>query len=184
MRLHLSPIHIQISSEKIAQARAFAKAVAQTTNYRDSNQLSIAKIETDHFISKIGEEAVCELYRLFGKACTPPDYAIYRGKKKSWEEDLKVEGKALAVKTQSKSSARRYGLSWTFQDAATRKDPILQDPEAWVCFVGCNDENEHYNCFVYPPYQIKELLFRDPKLAKLKGKKKVLYATDLPNLLH
>jgi len=34
-------------------------------------------------------------------------------KKKAWDEDLIIGGIELAVKTQKRSAAKRYGASWT-----------------------------------------------------------------------
>jgi hypothetical protein len=105
-----------------------------------------------------------------------PDYAIYKSKQKSWEADLFVEGVPLAVKTQSAEAAKKYGLSWTFQAGSVRRDPILGKPEAWVCFV---ELVTFSSARVYPPYQIKDLKFREPRLEKLKGSKLVVYAEGL-----
>lgn len=178
LRIFQQPLEVQINSAQIAIAKQFAQDVIATVNYRDSNQTNRAKIQNDHFISKIGEEAVATIFRQHGWQVKGPDYAIYEGKNKSWEEDLYVDDLGLAVKTQKQSSAARYGLSWTFQNSARRRDPILAMPQAWVCFVVCN-ERKGYNCLVYPPHQIQELVFKDPKLAYLKGKKRVVYETDL-----
>ncbi len=181
LRIFKTPIAVSISSQQIAQAKRFAQQVIPTVNYRDSNQTNRAKIQNDHFVSKLGEEAVAQVFREHDWQIKGPDYSIYEGKNKSWEEDLYVDDIGLAVKTQKQSSATRYGLSWTFQSSPKRRDPILDAPLAWVCFVLCDEQN-NYNCLVYPPYQIHELVFKDPKLARLKGKKKVLYAEDLPTL--
>jgi hypothetical protein len=89
-----------------------------------------------------------------------------------------VDGLGLAVKTQATSLARKFGLSWTFQAGTYRKDPILNNPNAWVCFVEFNETTRQ--CRVFPPYQIKELTFGEPKLEKLRGSKKVVYAESLP----
>ena len=78
------------------------------------------------------------------------------------------------------SFAQRCGLSWTFQCGQHRKDPILQTPLPWVCFVQAEPETGH--CVVYPPYQIQELWFSEPKLSYLKGSKKVIYAQDLSTI--
>lgn len=107
-----------------------------------------------------------------------PDYTIYPARQKSWQEDLLVNGIALAVKTQKQSMANRFGLSWTFQAGSSRYDTILNKPAAWVAFVKFDDLSGN-TCFVYPPRQIKDLLFEEPKLDKLKGHKKVVYATSL-----
>lgn len=170
---------VNISEDEIRQALQFAQMVMPTVNYRDSNQHNLLKIQDDHFISKIGEEAVRKVFEFYQKKVIGPDYNIYTAKEKSWEEDLFVEGVGLAVKTQKWSSAKRYGLSWTFQSSGIRKDPILKMPEAWVCFALCNDLENNYQCFVYPPIQIKNLVFKKPKLSHLWGKKAVVYAGDL-----
>jgi hypothetical protein len=167
---------VHLSSSLISKARWFAKNVTATTNYKDSHQSNITKIEQDHFTSKLGEEAVKLAFEKFGKAAKGPDYTIYKSKQKSWEADLFVGGVPLAVKTQSAEAARKYGLSWTFQAGLVRRDPILEEPEAWVCFVELVSVS---SARVYPPYQIKDLRFREPKLEKLKGSKLVVYAEEL-----
>jgi hypothetical protein len=167
---------VRLSSSLISRAKRFAKDVTATTNYKDSRQSNIAKIEQDHFSSKLGEEAVKLAFEKFVKTVKGPDYTIYKSKQKSWEADLFVEGVPLAVKTQSAEAAKRYGLSWTFQAGTVRRDPILEKPEAWVCFVELVAVS---SAKVYPPYQIKDLKFREPKLEKLKGSKLVVYAEEL-----
>lgn len=166
---------VRLNVALIDKARCFAKEVTATTNYRDSRQFSSAKIEHDHFISKLGEEAVRLVFEKFGKKVKGPDYTIYQKKQKSWDADLVVEGVPLAVKTQGAEAAKKYGLSWTFQAGSERRDPMLGRDDAWVCFVALTSS---YVATVYPPYQIKNLKFREPKLKKLKGSKLVVYAED------
>ncbi len=179
MRIFNLKQHVVIETELLARAQNFAKKVVDTVDYRDSNQYLREKIRLDHFISKIGEEAVRKVFEMYGCTVKGPDYRIYDGKEKSWEDDLFIDGAGLAVKTQTRSSAKKYGLSWTFQDSVVRKDNIFNRPNAWVCFVVCDDINKSYNAIVYPPFQIKELVFKPPKLAHLQGKKRVVYAKDL-----
>ncbi len=183
MRIFTSPQVITLNSGQIANARRFARAVVGTVDYRDSNQANHRKIEDDHFVSKLGEEAVRAAFEAAGAAVKPPDYTIYGGKEKSWEDDLTVNGIGLAVKTQKKSAALRYGLSWTFQASGIRTDPIVCRPDAWVCFVECDDTLAGFPCRVFPPCQIRELTFRPPKLPHLAGKKQVVYAAELPVML-
>jgi len=178
MKFYDNIITIEIPKELVDKARQFAVAVVETTNYSDSNQFSIQKITDDHFISKIGEEAVKIVFSKYANV-KGPDYRIYQAKQKSWEEDLYIEHLGLAVKTQKKTAAMRFGLSWTFQASTYRRDKILNKPEAWVCFVEYNDMTNGNICRVYPAFQIKELHFKEPFLAKLKGHKLVVYATDL-----
>ncbi len=162
------------------RAAKFSSKVQSTTCYADSNQGNFEKIKNDHYISKIGEEAVCHVMRKFAdkKNILGPDYKIYIGNKKSWDSDLKINGIELAVKTQEITQAKKYGLSWTFQCSDYRKDPILKDPNKWICFVEFDQKNG--TCRVFPPFRVKDLKFRDPKLKHLIGKKQVVYAEDLP----
>ena len=90
---------------------AFADAVISTVDYRDSNQTELKKIRDDHFVSKRGEEAVRSVLESRNCKVDRPDYAIYVGKRKLWAPDLQVNGLEVAVKTQRRSAADRYGLS-------------------------------------------------------------------------
>ena len=174
---------ILVTREIISKAAHFAAQVTPTVGtpgkgYRDAAQHNLQKIHHDHFISKVGEEAVKTVFESFGRVVRGPDYRVYRGKAKSWASDLLVNGVGLAVKTQTAKNAARYGLSWTFQAGERRYDPILRQPDAWVCFVEYNEVRQR--CVVYPPYQIRALTFGEPKLERLKTSKKVLYAASLP----
>jgi hypothetical protein len=161
------------------KAKQFAEQVILTVDYRDSYQFNPDKIIDDHWISKIGEEAVYSVFSAYTTTVSEPDYQIYVGKQKGWGVDLTVNQIGLAVKTQKQTTAQRYGLSWTFQcDPQGRSDPVLTLPEAWVCFVSCDDTTPSLSCTVFPPLQMKEIIFGQPKLPKLRGKKLVVYAAD------
>jgi len=176
---------VAIDSSLVVKAKNFARQVTPTiglsgSGYRDTNQFNLRKIENDHFVSKVGEEAVRIIFEQSGRQVQGPDYQIYNGKQKSWDSDLYIDGLGLAVKTQATALAKKFGLSWTFQAGSYRKDPILNKLDAWVCFVEFNEATGQ--CRVFPPYQINELTFGEPKLEKLKGSKKVVYAESLPVL--
>ena len=170
-------VKILLPQKTISHAKEFAEAVVQTIDYSDSNQSIRKKIEEDHFISKLGEVAVASHYKFMGCQVEGPDFTIYLGDYKSWESDLIIDGIPLAVKTQKRSSAKKYGLSWTFQSSGQRRDPILDKPDAWVIFVECNDEDD-FSCILFPPKQMKDLILSEPKLKHLVGKKKVFYLNN------
>jgi len=173
------PQIVQLSPEAVTRAEAFADAVTKTVNYRDSNQSVIEKIRDDHFVSKLGEEAVRFVFEQRDCIIEGPDYTIYSGKRKSWDADLKINDLEVAVKTQRRSAAQRYGLSWTFQDSPERRDPILDMPDAWVCLVVYEDLKDGYECMVYPLRKIKQLIFEAPRLGRLVGKKQAVYLETL-----
>jgi len=173
------PQIIHLSPEAVERATAFADAVTGTVNYQDSNQSAKRKIRDDHFVSKLGEEAVRFVFEKRDCTIEGPDYTVYSGKRKSWDADLKVNDIEVAVKTQRRSAAMRYGLSWTFQDSPERRDPILEMPEAWVCLVVYEDLLNGHECLVYPLRRIKQLIFEAPRLSKLIGKKQAVYLETL-----
>ena len=143
-----TPQIVHLSTEAIAQAKSFAEAVTRTVNYGDSQQTLTRKIRDDHFVSKLGEEAARAVFEARDCTVDGPDYSIYSGIQNSWAADLKINHLEVAVKTQRRSAAKRYGLSWTFQDSPSRRDPILSMPEAWVCLVVYEDLKPGYECVV------------------------------------
>jgi hypothetical protein len=173
------PQVVHLSSEAVDRATAFANAVVSTVNYHDSKQTVKQKIQDDHFVSKLGEVAVRFVFEQRDCKIIGPDYTVYSGKQKSWDADLKINDLEVAVKTQRRSAAKRYGLSWMFQDSPERRDPILDMPDAWVCLVVYEDLNEGYECMVYPLRRIKQLIFEAPRLSKLVGKKQAVYLETL-----
>ena len=178
MKFYSSIRKVNLEKNIVRRAWDFAEKVTATTNYSDSNQSLFKKIKDDHFVSKLGEEAAKIILSEFGEV-KGPDYGIYETKQKSWDDDIFVNEIGLAVKTQRRTAAKKYSLSWTFQCSKLRKDTILQKPDAWVVFVEYDDTSP-YNCYVYPAYQIKNLFFAEPKLPHLKEHKKVVYAAMLP----
>lgn len=174
-----TPQIVQLSTETVARANAFADAVTSTVDYRDSNQTRLQKIRDDHFVSKLGEEAVRAVFEARHCKVDGPDYTIYKSKQKSWVADLQINSLDVAVKTQRRSAAKRYGLSWTFQDSPKRRDPILEMPEAWVSFVVFEDTGPGFECVVYPLLKVRKLEFASPLLPHLAGKKKVVYLENL-----
>jgi hypothetical protein len=174
-----TPQIIHIPPEIVVRAQAFADAVTDTVDYQDSHQTKKQKIRDDHFVSKLGEEAVRLVFEARDCNVEGPDYSVYDKEQKSWAADLKINKLEVAVKTQRRSAAHRYDLSWTFQDSPRRRDPILSMPEAWVCLVVYEDLKSDHECVVYPLRKIKQLIFEPPRLAHLKGKKQAVYLETL-----
>lgn len=182
MSLYPAPRKVSLPPPAVDKARWFAANVIGTVNYSDSRQSNVEKVSDDHFVSKLGEEAVRQVMVELGFTVEGPDYTIYEGKKKSWDADLKVNGRDVAVKTQRRTTAQKFGLSWTFQCGNQRRDAILDDAEAWVFFVEYDDSGDGAcDLWVYPPYKVGKLKFRPPKKRELVGEKQVVYAEDLPS---
>jgi hypothetical protein len=169
--------NVYLQEEVIFKARKFSDLVIPTIDYSDSEQHQIDKIKEDHFISKLGEEAVKLVLQDYA-VVKGPDYNIYATNQKNWNADLFINDTGVAVKTQKTSAAKKYDLSWTFQSGSQRRDVLLDNPEGWVVFVEYNDLKPHL-CQVYPPFQIKELVFQLPRLSHLHNHKRVVYANTL-----
>lgn len=183
MEYFKSIIQVSLDKEMVDKAKKFAEECQKTTDYSDANQFYDHKIVQDHFIGKMGEEATKKAFSYFIglEKIIGPDYNIYIGKDKSWDDDLYIDGVGLAVKTQRKLASDHYGLSWCFAKDSSRgrRDPVLDNPNAWVCFVLYDDSTDGNYFYIYPPTQIKNLSFKDPKKDYLVGKKDVVYAKDL-----
>ncbi len=185
MPLFHAPRKVTLSAQDIERARWFAANVIGTVDYSDSRQSNPQKVADDHFVSKLGEAAVRQVMITLGFTVDGPDYAIYEGRQKSWDADLLINGRGVAVKTQRRSTAQKFGLSWTFQCGSQRRDVVLDNPEAWVFFVEYDDlQPGAHDLWVYPPYKVKRLNFRPPKKRNLIGEKLVVYAQDLPAHRH
>ena len=178
MKFYKEIQRVVLGDDVIKRSKDFAVAVVGTTNYSDTNQANNNKIINDHFVSKLGEEAARIVLGQFA-VIVGPDYLVYNKRDKSWQSDLFVNNIGIAVKTQKRSTAKRYSLSWTFQCSRLRSDPILLQPKAWVIFVEFDDLSVDAVCYVYPPFKIEELLFEEPVLRYLKEHKKVVYARTL-----
>src|SRR5919109_5557300 len=94
-----SPQIIRLPPEDLARAQVFADAVLETVNYLDSSQTKKKKIRDDHFVSKLGEEAVRLVFEARHCTVEGPDYAVYGNQQKSWRADLKINDLEGAVKT-------------------------------------------------------------------------------------
>ncbi|MBK6646405.1 MAG: hypothetical protein IPG44_11790 [Anaerolineales bacterium] len=174
---------VPIPDDAKERARAFAFAVTGTVNYKDSNQDVIEKIRDDHFVSKLGEEAARILFE--GRNCLVegPDYGVYEAKRKSWAADLRVNDLEVAVKTQRRSAANRYGLSWTFGFAQTAH-PILDRPMHGSVWLYSEDLKEGTECVVHPLRKIKQLIFEAPALQDWSVKNQAVYLRDADSARH
>jgi len=157
---------------------SFSERVSRTTNYSDCGQTSLTFKTYQHFVGKLIELSVFFLLTEYGFDPKEPDFSIYEKKDKSWLSDLSVDGFDISVKGQDLSSAKRFGLSWTFQNIQDgRKDSALRKQNE-VVMPGLYDNSKktNYHTIIFPPKKMGEILFEEPKKDSLKGKKKVMYA--------
>ena len=82
---------IKLSQVLADKAKHFANNVVKTTDYSDANQCDQEKVIYDHFISKLGEEAVRMLLTEMGYSVRGPDYTIYPKFKKAGTQICMLE---------------------------------------------------------------------------------------------
>ena len=174
---------IQVDSSDIKIIEQFVEEsyMSNVGYYKKRNQNNVEKIKQDIFNGKLAEFAVYYLYK-DNENCeiNIPDTEVYESFNKSFEADLFCKFKDrnfyIHVKSQHVSQAERFGKSWSFQkeDSLTTR-PVAEDR---ICL--CNILNGN-TVEVIKPILAKKLvnIYKDPKLDRLKGIKKVIYYQDL-----
>jgi len=152
-------------------------------------QTNPKKIKHQTAVGKMGELIACDHLRKMGYNCSDPDFAIYSGKKKSWDSDMHIlssHGKfKVACKAQDEVSAKRYGRSWIFQKGGHghgHTDPIIQKGESLSVFVSLDLTNQ--SAEVMGPFRMHDMrpLFKEPRLKSLRHSKVALYWEDMQNV--
>jgi hypothetical protein len=173
------PICVYINSKHSAKIMRFAEQVSMTTNYSDCNQTNYNLKVYQHYIGKLGELAVFLYLRQEGYNITEPDFKIYQSKDKSWDSDLKINDLHISIKTQDIESAKRFGLSWTFQHIKNgRKDFTIKENPIVIPTLYDNFYYNKIRIIIFPSIEMKNIKFGEPKKESLKGKKLVMYAED------
>jgi hypothetical protein len=193
-------IDIPRSALDLERAAEFAEGVTPTTatNYACRNQGNVAKLKKDAATGHVGELAWQLYLSQQGFDVTPVDSKIYQTRQKSWAPDLTITmpcGKLyrVHVKSQDADSARRYGISWTFQLADGRgqiggrhTDPVTMrkttTEDDWFAFTVVGDENIRLYAFFPALMAHDRELWRLPKLEHLQRSKVVIYFDILKTL--
>ena len=198
---------INLSEPELNSARVFAAKSVSThiDTYARRRQTDPRQIQHQIEIGKLGEIAVSKALQLFYaepvkglEAVEPralvgvaaPDFEIYDARHKSFDPDLYifVDGFGqipIHVKSQDRQSAERFGTSWTFQygmNVGSDKEIFSPNPNGYVAFVKIDNKTADICGIPLISTLHKYNMFRDPKLAKLRGIKTVIYNDDLQQL--
>lgn len=164
----------------------FASTIAMRKRRGQSNPV---KIKHQTTVGKMGELLAWNYLNGLGYECTAPDFAIYKGSRKSWESDMFIEhGERrwkVACKSQDMASAKAYGRSWIFQKGgmgAGHSDPVIKKGDSLSVFVSVNLQER--TCEVLGPFDMKDLrpLFKPPRIKWLAFSKVALYWDDMKNV--
>lgn len=160
---------------------------SSTDHYRSCRQNDADRVRQQIRDGKIGEHVVYHSIKRLGTVSTP-DLNHYGVGEKSWAADLNFRDPAekpypIHVKTCEKATAETFGMSWCF--AVNDKEIFGADrnPDAVVAFVYIRINESPFRGQVMATVPVERLhelqLFDDPKLEKLRGKKKVVYLSRL-----
>jgi len=116
----MNSVKIKINDRQKKRCVDFAEARAKDSGLYEKR--GAFKIE-DLIAGAMGEIAVWKYLRARGfSKVSKPDFAIYEKGSKSYDADIRANGKHIHVKSQTRESEKRYGPSWIMQ----RHDPCLQ----------------------------------------------------------
>lgn len=110
-----------LKQEDLDKCKKFAEESVDTSinHYKRRGQGNREKIIQDIICGKMGELGVYNMLQQAGYKVTYPDFAIYKGRKKSFDADMTADkkGKTFKVhcKSQTDSSRTKYGASWILQ---------------------------------------------------------------------
>lgn len=172
---------IDISDEEKLLCIKFANDVVNTNvrKYAQRNQTDKKKIIEDIYIGKVAEYATYNYLKSKGRQLEAPDIKIYGAKNKSFSADLSDGSLMFHVKCMKHDTAKRFGLSWSFQ----KEDPLVTRPDNRDVLVLC--EYIDGTIDIKSVIQAKRVIniYTKPVLEKLWGIKKVLQWNDINNLI-
>ena len=164
----------QISQYQDMQCKLFAEHSVDTNidMYRKRNQFDRRKIESDIYNGKKAEFMVYNYLRKKKYGCSLVDLNIYKSDDKSFDADLKSEGKNLHIKSHVVNNL--YPVSWLFQ----KRDPLVVSPSSEDFMVFCVLSDDENYCYSIPSTKI---LYEEPKKDELKKTKTCVYESTLLN---
>jgi hypothetical protein len=181
--------------EDVVRCGYFADAQVPTSKitYAKRGQTNPDKIKRDIVTGKMGELGVHRAFKDEGYITSEPDFAIYKGRGKSFAADLMLAIgdepiQQIHVKTQSADSMKRYGLSWIFQYGGNGHGHV--DP----MFKGATHDNQYFigasysgddtlTTTIHCAMRLRDVfacdLMKEPALDWLKNSKRAIYMRDI-----
>ncbi len=177
---------INISTYK-ERCRKFAEeSVDSSQKVWSRGRITRARLVEDIYTGKLGEYAAFLHISKFEVGLSEPDIQVYSARKKSWIADLTSRYHDFHCKTQSLSSATKYGVSWIFQhEPGKRVDPILKDPgprDSLVLMSMIDGETVEVRIVLPVSMAIENKLFEPPKCSFFLGNKLAIYWDSIKKL--
>ena len=152
--------------------------------YARRGQSDVNKIIWDIRNGKLAEEISYSLLSKNFPNLSAPDYQIYQAGQKSWDADLKNDKIQIAVKSQNKETAERFGLSWIFSKNDTNVFDT-NDQHHYACFVMLDLKRSYgvLKAIVSIEWLKQNNLFKPLRKANLNSTKVAVYYDDLKKFL-
>lgn len=124
---------ITLTQEIYDRCKEFAeKRIELSKNlYAYRGEQKKEKMIEDIIIGTLGEWGAFEYLKSKGILTSEPDMVIYETRRKTFSADIANKDFNFHIKSQSASSASRYGNSWLFQ----KSDKITHSPDYRDCFI-------------------------------------------------
>lgn len=188
-------VKISKSGNMALTAARFSETVVDTNLilYARRKQTNRAKIVSQIFSGKIAELGVYLAFTTHNLSVSKPDFQVYEAKEKSYDSDLQLTvGEVVIpihIKSMEAKTARKYGLSWTFQKGrgGTDAEVFFKKSGGLMTFCEVSEDEENYFVELKFILQLSELqekkeLFKEPVVWQLRNSKRVVYASDLAEL--
>ena len=170
---------IVISPETLEACKKFTeeRMLSSAKLYAKRGEQNLEKIFKDILGGTIAEFAVQAYLLSDGSDCTDPDLEIYSSRAKSYAPDLFSAGKRIHVKSQSRESAERHGLSWSFQ----KKDPLVwgAHEKDFIVLTQTDGNAVTIKAVVKAQNLLDNYLFSDPRNTSYSHTKTVVYFEEL-----
>lgn len=180
-------INVQITDEWYLTAHNFAEQCAPTniSHYKKRGQGTLSKIEKDIHTGKLVELAAYVVLQKLGLNPTFPDFEIYKGRKKSFDADMRAGKYRFHCKGQAADSQQKYGASWILQWGGRGRGHVdklfKQQTEEDFLIPGYVMEDRRVKiCGIYQICDIMENgLIAKPAVEWLANTKRAIYKEDL-----
>ncbi len=170
---------IRINKYYVKKCKDFAKERMEGSSglYKHRGEKNMIKMEQDIFIGTLAEWGAYRYLTDKGVAVSKPDMKIYTTRRKSFSADLLNDDFRFHIKSQSKVSADRYGMSWLLQ----KTDRILDRPEPDEHFIFTRVDGDEVEIMgvVKVLDIVEEGLIGEPKIPRYRYSKKALYFDDI-----
>ena len=167
--------HLSESDNQICIKFSEESVGTSLDEYSRRNQNDKRKIENDIFWGKTAEYMVYNLLKENVKSITKPDVEIYDKYHKTFDADL-ILNDNINLHVKSRLNSSNIPNSWVFHPT----DELVIKPNSNDYLALCVLSTTPYMYMM----KASDVIYKDPALERLIGKKKVIYESDVENFIY